>query len=114
MSKTVDFRRARAPVQRSGIAGAARLVVLTEEQARSLIAEEIQAHLAGHEHERVNTPAKAYLTNREACEYLGLSRSTLARLRGDGTLRYSKLGANVFYALADIEALLASRADRTD
>ncbi|MEO1075540.1 MAG: helix-turn-helix domain-containing protein [Bacteroidota bacterium] len=49
---------------------------------------------------------KAWLTNREAMEYLGLSKATLARYRKDGTLPHSKVGANVFYRFADVDALL--------
>jgi excisionase family DNA binding protein len=64
--------------------------------------------------ERTAPPAKAYLTNAEARDYLGLSRSTLARLRSSGALKYSKVGSNVFYALVDIEDLLASRTSRAD
>lgn len=65
-------------------------------------------------------PSKAYLTNREAQDYLGLSKATLARYRADGTLPYSKVGQSVYYRLADVEALLdrhavgpASGADRS-
>lgn len=49
---------------------------------------------------------KDWLTNREAMRYLGLSKATLARYRADGTLPYSKVGANVFYRFEDIDALL--------
>ncbi|MEM8558821.1 MAG: helix-turn-helix domain-containing protein [Bacteroidota bacterium] len=52
------------------------------------------------------TEPKAWLTNREAMDYLGLSKATLARYRKDGTLPYSKVGANVFYRFADVDALL--------
>ncbi|MGB3542591.1 helix-turn-helix domain-containing protein [Rubrivirga sp.] len=55
-------------------------------------------------------PPKAFLTNREAQEYLGLSKATLARYRADGTLPYSKVGQSVFYRLADIEAVLERHA----
>ena len=51
-------------------------------------------------------PGKEWLTNAEAMAYLGLSRPTLARYRKAGTLPFSKVGANVFYKLADVEALL--------
>ena len=51
-------------------------------------------------------PSKAYLTNAQAKEYLGLSKATLARYRADGTLPYSKVGQNVYYRLDAIEALL--------
>ena len=50
---------------------------------------------------------KEWLTNREAQDYLGLSKATLARYRADGTLPYSKpFGQHVYYRLADVEALL--------
>lgn len=49
---------------------------------------------------------KAWLTNEEACQYLGLSRATLARYRADGRLPYSKVGSSVFYKLEDVKALL--------
>lgn len=51
-------------------------------------------------------PAKGWLTNSEAQEYLGLSRATLARYRSEGLLPYSKVGRNLFYRLSDVEALL--------
>lgn len=52
---------------------------------------------------------KAWLTNAEAMEYLGLSRPTLARYRAAGTLPYSKLGSSIYYKLESVEALLESR-----
>ena len=51
-------------------------------------------------------PSKAYLTNAEAQEYLGLSKATLARYRAAGTLSFSKIGQNVYYRLDAIETLL--------
>lgn len=53
--------------------------------------------------------AVGYLTNRQAMAALGVSKATLARWRTDGTLPFSKVGASVFYAVADIDAALASR-----
>lgn len=53
-----------------------------------------------------DTPGKGWLTNAEAMEYLGLSRPTLARYRKSGRLPFAKVGSNVFYRLADVEALL--------
>ena len=52
------------------------------------------------------TTDKAWLTNPEAMEYLGLSRPTLARYRAAGTLPFSKLGSNIYYRVIDVEALL--------
>ena len=56
---------------------------------------------------------KAWLTNAEAMDYLGLSRPTLARYRAAGKLRYSKVGSSVYYRLTDVEALLESNMVRS-
>lgn len=53
-----------------------------------------------------NSLVKRWLTNEEAMEYLGLSRSTLNRYRMEGKIPYSKVGQNVYYRLEDIEELL--------
>ncbi len=56
-------------------------------------------------------PPGRYLRAPAAAEYLGLSPSTLAkmRLRGDGPV-YSKVGPRVVvYDVADLEAYLAAR-----
>ena len=47
-------------------------------------------------------PSKEVLSNREAMEFMDLSRSTLQRYRDDGTLPYSKLGGNVYYEREDL------------
>ena len=49
---------------------------------------------------------KKWLTNPEGMEFLGLSRPTLQRYRASGKLPYSKVGGNIYYKLADLEALL--------
>ena len=49
---------------------------------------------------------KKWLTNEEAMEYLGLSRSTLHRWRKSGKIPYSKVGRNVYYRLEDIREML--------
>ena len=54
------------------------------------------------------TTGKAWITNKEAMEYLGLSRPTLARYRAAGKLPYSKVGSSVYYRLQDVEELLES------
>ena len=51
-------------------------------------------------------PGKSWLTNKEAQDYLGLSKPTLARYRASGALPYSKVGSSVYYRLVDVEALL--------
>ena len=49
---------------------------------------------------------KAWLTNKEAMDYLGLSRPTLARYRAAGTLPYSKIGSSIYYKLEHVEGML--------
>ena len=94
---------------RKGQDGNERLLVLTGEEARTFIGDCIRHQLAAVEDSREPHREKAWFTNAEACQYLGVSRSTMARLRASGTVPYSKLGANVYYALADIESALAAR-----
>ena len=49
--------------------------------------------------------ARKYLTPEEACRYLGLSLSTLAKKRMWGTgPRYRKFGRRVAYTLDDLDA----------
>jgi predicted DNA-binding transcriptional regulator AlpA len=55
-------------------------------------------------------PPKEWLSNREAMEFLDLSKSTLQRYRDDGTLPYSKIGGNVFYKRADLIRVLEEHA----
>ena len=86
------------------------VIVTTESKLRGLIDAAVEVSVARlaprffpAERDR---PSKNWLTNREAQEYLGLSKATLARYRADGTLPYSKVGASVFYRLTEVEALL--------
>lgn len=54
-------------------------------------------------------PDKEWLTNSEAMTYLGMSRSSLQRLRAEGTLPFSKLGAGTIrYRKSDIDRFLES------
>lgn len=55
-------------------------------------------------------PAKGWLTTREVQAYLGLSKATVARMRADGRLPYSKVGQSVYVKREDVEALLERNA----
>ena len=57
-------------------------------------------------------PGKAWLTNAECREYLGLSKPTLARYRAAGTLPYSKIGSSIYYRLSDLEGMLEAGMSR--
>ena len=49
---------------------------------------------------------KEWLTNREAMDFLGLSKPTLQRYRASGRLPYAKIGGNIFYRYSDLVAVL--------
>lgn len=49
---------------------------------------------------------KAWFTNKEAMDFLGLSKATLQRYRASGRLPYAKLGGNVYYRYTDLVAIL--------
>ena len=52
-----------------------------------------------------------YLRPKQAARYLGLSRSTLAKMRVYGTgPRYSKTGSVVLYAIEDLDHFVSMRA----
>ena len=52
------------------------------------------------------TGPKEWLTNREARDFLGLSKTTLQRYRSEGRLPFSKIGGNIYYRYADLVAVL--------
>ena len=53
---------------------------------------------------------QVYLTGKEVSKILGLSRSSLHRLRQSGALdTYRKGGKNVLYNAADVKELLTKR-----
>ena len=49
---------------------------------------------------------KEWLTNREAMDFLGLSKTTLQRYRVSGRLPFSKIGGNIYYRYADLVSVL--------
>ncbi len=62
----------------------------------------------------VTKPSPLLLTEREACSYLGVSRSFLAKSRMNGPLRgqtpgppFIKLGRAVRYSIADLDRWVA-------
>lgn len=50
---------------------------------------------------------KRWLSTKDACEYLGISRDTLRELRDSGNLTFSRVGQKLtWYSLESIERLL--------
>ncbi|PAP75290.1 helix-turn-helix domain-containing protein [Rubrivirga marina] len=90
------------------------LVRTTSEQVAERTARRLLNELVPHLRRSPGRPSIGFLTNREAQAALGVSKATLARWRKDGTLAHSKVGQNVYYAIADVEGLLASRRVRRE
>ena len=49
---------------------------------------------------------KEWLSNREAMDFLDLSKATLQRYCDRGILSFSKIGGNIYYRYSDLVALL--------
>lgn len=81
------------------------LVVTSEEEIQRLLDEAVDATLSRALSAHLppgREPPKEVLSNREAMEFLDLSKSTLQRYRDGGVLPYSKLGGNVYYEREDL------------
>lgn len=51
---------------------------------------------------------KQWLSTKDACEYLGISRDTLRELRDSGKLTFSRVGQKLtWYSLDSIERMLS-------
>ena len=91
------------------------LILTSKSDLRDLIdtsmREVMREHAGDAEHERKFE--KDWLTNQEAQEYLGLSKSTLQRYRDSGLLQYSKVGNRVYYQWAELLRLLDSSSHST-
>ena len=55
---------------------------------------------------------KEWITNKEARELTGLSKSTLQRFRSSGILPFSKIRGNIFYRYEDICSVLEQHKNR--
>ena len=87
-----------------------RLIDATLDDVEAVIAQELSRHHS--KLRRKDHPAskeKLWLSNSEAMEYLGLSRSTMQRYRDAEMLPFARLGSNIYYRRQDIEDLLESR-----
>lgn len=50
--------------------------------------------------------ASKWLSNAEACDFLGVTTRTLQNYRDNGTLSFSKVGSKIYYKIGDLEDLL--------
>ena len=58
--------------------------------------------------EALSSNKQSWLTDQQARKYLGISRSTLYRLRERGLITYSQYGKIIRYRLQDLEGFLMS------
>ena len=49
---------------------------------------------------------KRWLSNPEACDFLGVTLRTMQNYRDDGLISFSKVGSKIYYKLSDLEAHL--------
>lgn len=94
----------------------AELIVASKSDLKSLIKHSIEQALEDRI-ELKQKISKDWLTNKEAQEYLGLSRATLQRYRSPDSSPYlpsSKVGSKIYYRREDIEALLEEHMQSSD
>ncbi|WP_317897810.1 helix-turn-helix domain-containing protein [Aurantibacillus circumpalustris] len=53
-----------------------------------------------------NTQTKKWLKSPEVRELLGISPGTLQNLRINGTLKFTRVGSIIYYAMSDIQKVL--------
>lgn len=86
------------------------LIILTKSQFVELIDERLSTVVEeklGHlKKERKRHPEKKLLSTSQACEYLGVSKSTLQRYRNNGEIRHHKIGGKIVYHIDDILELV--------
>lgn len=85
------------------------VIVTKNDDLKRLIGEAFDSTLA-HLREDLTPeppePPKPWLSNREAQEFLDLSKPTMQRYRDSGKLPYSKLGGNIYYRREDLLRVL--------
>lgn len=81
------------------------IIISKTDELREIIRDEITKAVGAIPQQKV--PAgKEVFTNREAMDFLGVSRSTLQRWREDGLLPYRKIHGSIRYTRADLDKAL--------
>jgi excisionase family DNA binding protein len=81
------------------------LIISEREQLQELIQTAVENVLGEYSFSDKNDE-KEIFTNRQAMNYLNVSRSTLQRWRKEGKLPYRKIDSKIFYKKEDINFLL--------
>jgi len=82
------------------------VLITSPTEARRVIGEVTKEVLSNLVKDLQPSEPKTWMTNREAMEYLGVSKATLQRYRSDGRLPFSKVDGLIFYRCSDISAFL--------
>ena len=80
------------------------LVVTSPDDLQRIITDAVNAAIAGRTEPQSEQPE--VFTNRQAMQYLNVSRSTLQRWRNEGKLPYRQIQGKILYTRADIDQLL--------
>ena len=85
------------------------LIVTTKKDLQRIVNDSVEAATAkilSQVQQTASGVPKAWLTNREAMDFLGLSKTSLQRYRSSGRLPFSKIGGNIYYKYSDLVAVL--------
>ena len=86
------------------------IVVTNPDTLQQLIREAVQQAVSGLAVKDGSSNKKEIFTNRQAMDYLNVSRSTLQRWRGDGLLPFRQVSGKILYKREDLERLLKEAA----
>lgn len=59
------------------------------------------------------TPPTGYFRSADAKEVVGMSRSTLYRLKQEGKIKVRKVGNMTFFSIAEVKGLIEGMGDQT-
>jgi hypothetical protein len=87
-----------------------KIIIISSRVCRALTAKlEALEALIRQERREQPSPEEVWLDTDAVCAYLKISKRTLQRYRSNGTIAYSLLGHKTYYAVSEIERLLAEK-----
>jgi excisionase family DNA binding protein len=86
------------------------IIVAKSDELQQLISDAVQKAVEGLTVKGGGSNKKEVFTNRQAMDYLNVSRSTLQRWRNDGLLPFRQVSGKILYKREDLENLLKEAA----
>lgn len=86
------------------------LIITKPDTLSELVSKAVRREFEAHQSLSDNDSQNEVFTNRQAMEYLHVSRSTLQRWRNEGKLPYRKIQGKILYTREDIESMLEEAA----